>query len=97
MNKQTHATDVTEAKERASMSLTASVTYDREKNRFDFDDFYKIIAEADNETANEFKGRFAEAEERLSMSIPGANAGGPQQQPGVGPGAAGAGAAAQQP
>ena len=52
------------------MSLTASVTYDREKNRFDFDDFFKTIADAEQEQVTEAKQKFKDQELRFSTTLP---------------------------
>ena len=57
--------------ERPDIQLKASVTYNRENNRFDIneDEFWGIDAEADEETKGRVRENFARAEHAMSMEF----------------------------
>lgn len=56
---------------RPSLKLEASVTYNKENNRFDYDadEFWKIVGEADDAAKNQMDARFRGAAAAISMSF----------------------------
>ena len=70
MTEETPESDDYEVQQKYEPTSKQSVTYNKEINRFNYnEEFFRFIAEVDEETKEQIKDRFSRAEHALSMEF----------------------------